>query len=121
MGYLEMPHVFFHHAAFSSSSKHVVCDIQGVDTEDGNFLLIDPVILRSEQPTVTDVLGAIVDKAGDAVQANNADASTSASRFDKLHPRCGQLCKGFDPHRRSAKQKAGVCGLTSNCGLGRTV
>lgn len=130
--FLEIPQVFFHHAAFSSSGKHFVCDIQGEEDDDGTWVLVDPCVLRAEMPTVAGIVGAAAggtrrdtedtDREGNVASCGidltdgRASNGPSAARFDTLHPRCPELCKAFDPHRKSCKRNGGACGIS--CGLG---
>lgn len=132
----EIPQAFFHHAAFSSGGKHFVCDIQGDEEDDGSWLLIDPCILRADLPTISSVIGAVapeahVDASGKKISGDSLascgfglDATVhtgpTAARFEKLHPRCPEMCKAFDPHRRSCKRNIGVCGMGATCGFGGT-
>jgi len=118
--FLELAQAFFHHAAFSSGGKDLVCDIQGVEEEDGSLLLIDPCVLRANRLTVGTLLKGAAQRAND----NYGEAAclgpvlTPASqKFDALHPKCAPLCKAFDPYRSSVKSKVGVCGLDVSCGL----
>lgn len=124
--FLEMAQTFFHHVTFSSGGKELVCDIQGFEERDGSLLLLDPCVLRTQKMTVGGlVAGAVAGKAGVAEEhasSNCLGPSTTSMRdvFDKLHPKCGQLCKVFDPHRGSVKRTFGVCGVdVTTCGLGR--
>ncbi|CAJ1327306.1 unnamed protein product [Effrenium voratum] len=119
--FLEVAQTFFHHAAFSSGGKEMVCDIQGVEEEDGSLLLIDPCILRAGKVT----LGSVLKGAASKEEAIGAQAAAclgpavapAAEKFDQLHPKCAPLCKAFDPARTSVKQKTGVCGMDISCGL----
>merc|ERR1712125_142689 len=57
----EIPQAFFHYANFSSGGKRSVCDIQGVETqidEDGGcgFILVDPVMVRTSAPAVSELV-----------------------------------------------------------------
>lgn len=58
--FLELSQAFFHHAAFSSGGKELLCDLQGVEEEDGSLLLIDPCILRGNKVTVGNLLKGAV-------------------------------------------------------------
>lgn len=112
--FLEIPQAFFHHAAFLSGGRDFLCDLQGIEDDDSNVLLLDPCILRSPKPGVADVLTTLAK--GAPVKDSEADAC-SQQRFDMLHPQCSQLCKAFDPNRRSAA-KGRHCGLNiTACGL----
>lgn len=119
--FLEVPQAFFHHAAWLSGSHEIVCDLQGIEDDDSNIILVDPVVIRAPKATVGNLLTAMAT----TVVQNHADkenhpeaqvaGDVSAARFDALHPRCSQLCKVFDPHRRSACKRA--CGLNISCGV----
>jgi len=115
--FLELPHAYFHYAAFSSSGKQLVCDIQGCDEDDGAVLFLDPCVLRMDLPTVSGLMGAVVPGAGPGHAV--ASEGPTPERFDALHPRCAQLCKAFDPQRKSLKNHAGACGMGGTCGFGR--
>jgi len=113
--FLELPQAFFHYAAFSSGGKEYVCDIQGAEDDDGSFLIVDPCMLKSNLPTVRDLIGVAVNG---QIQGEFSSSGPTAERFDALHPKCCQACKAFDPHRRSALRngKAGMCGM-GTCGM----
>jgi hypothetical protein len=113
--FLEIPQALFHHAAFLSGGREFLCDLQGVEDDESNVLLVDPCILRSPKPGVTDLLTTL---AKGAQPGGGAEVDgCSPQRFDMLHPRCSQLCKAFDPNRRSAA-KGRHCGLhITSCGL----
>lgn len=110
--FLELSQAFFHHAAFSSGGKELLCDLQGVEEEDGSLLLIDPCILHGNKVTVGNLLKGAVreDNYGEAACLGPV-VSPALQKFDVLHPKCAPLCKAFDPHRSSVKSKVGVCGL----------
>lgn len=112
----ELPQAYFHYAAFSSGGKEYVCDIQGVEEDDGSFLFVDPCVLRANLPTVRDLIGVVAN-----VECEASKNGPTVERFDALHPRCGEACKAFDPHRRSAMRngKVGMCGTGVTCGFGR--
>jgi hypothetical protein len=114
--YLEVPQAYFHYAAFASGSEQFVCDLQGYEDEEGAFHLIDPVVLgksQSAKANVTKLLSTFTEpqKAGFERKDGPLHGPTD-DRFDRLHPRCGQLCQSFDPMRRGAKCKKGLCGVT---------
>lgn len=111
--FLEVPQAFFHHASWSSNGNEFVCDLQGIEDDDNSVILVDPCIIRAAKPTVGNLLSTLVGQKENVPQ-NSTD--TSSDRFDALHPRCSQLCKAFDPHRRSAQRK-GACGLNISCGV----
>mmetsp|Transcript_35820 Transcript_35820/g.65025 ORF Transcript_35820/g.65025 Transcript_35820/m.65025 type:complete len:336 (+) Transcript_35820:38-1045(+) len=127
--FLEMAQAFFHHAAFSSGGKELVCDIQGWEEEDGSLLLVDPCILRADKVSIGGlVAGAVAGKTAPEIEdeqvtvdclAPAAARVSAADKFDQLHPKCAQLCKAFDPKRSSVQRKAGVCGVDVMCGFGK--
>lgn len=104
--FLELSQAFFHHAAFSSGGKELLCDLQGVEEEDGSLLLIDPCILRGNKVTVGNLLKGAVreDNYGEAACLGPV-VSPALQKFDVLHPKCAPLCKAFDPHRSSANRE----------------
>mmetsp|Transcript_43226 Transcript_43226/g.94200 ORF Transcript_43226/g.94200 Transcript_43226/m.94200 type:complete len:352 (+) Transcript_43226:69-1124(+) len=111
----ELSQAFFHYAAWSSDGRQLVCDLQGVE-DDSGVVLVDPVVLRAAQPGIGALLGTVAP--GTAKGQALEDTSPSAERFDRMHPRCGQLCKSFDPHRRTAVMRR-HCGLSvPTCGIG---
>lgn len=97
--FLELPQVFFHYAVWSTGGQSIPYDLQGAESEDGDILLVDPCVLR-EPKTVF----------GETGQDNSL-----AEHFEILHPRCGQICRAFDPNRRGHKVRK-MCGLPS-CGV----
>jgi hypothetical protein len=115
--FLEIPQAFFHHAVWLSGGRENVCDIQGIEDDDSNVLLIDPCIIRTAKPTVTDLLSTIAAGGQSNGKIGGPEVEgPSGERFDMLHPRCSQLCKVFDPNRRSAA-RGRHCGLNIACGL----
>lgn len=131
--FFEVPHAYFHYAAFSSNSKHFVCDIQGCADDDGNFLFLDPCLLRSEPLSLGGIVGAALAAkkstegyAGDgltcgvaALDGSAASSAPTSERFNAMHPRCSELCRSFDPLRKSCgKRTIGICGTMPTCGLG---
>jgi len=111
--FLDVPQAFFHFAAFATGGADLVCDIQGWEDEDGGLHLIDPVVLGGNKPVVTQYLSTLA--AGDQAppaRPSGPDHAPSEQRFDKLHPRCGEICRTFDPMRHGAKGKKGFCGIT---------
>eukprot|EP00927_Polykrikos_kofoidii_P048975 TRINITY_DN4312_c0_g1_i1.p1 TRINITY_DN4312_c0_g1~~TRINITY_DN4312_c0_g1_i1.p1 ORF type:complete len:370 (+),score=73.55 TRINITY_DN4312_c0_g1_i1:122-1111(+) len=111
----EVPQAFFHYTACQTGGHQFVCDVQGIEEEDGNFLLVDPLVLRTPKAGITDLLGAIVP--GKSAANEVPSEAPNAERFDQFHPRCGCLCKAFDPQRRSAQQRK-HCGMGVSCGVG---
>lgn len=116
--FLEIPQAFFHHSAWLASSSEFVCDVQGYEDDDGTLILVDPCVLRSDRPTMGTLFGTMSSTNAQAHkgqgQAQQVDGP-STERFDMLHPRCAQMCKAFDPNRRSACRRH--CGLTVGCGV----
>lgn len=114
----EMPQAFFHFAAHSSGGKEFVCDLQGDEDEAGNFLLIDPVLLRAGLPGVGDLVSAGMRESGMKKEMAGTSTGPTKERFDQLHPKCAQMCKEFDPQRKGAvKSIGGMCGFNS-CSFG---
>eukprot|EP00931_Biecheleriopsis_adriatica_P012811 TRINITY_DN114069_c0_g1_i1.p1 TRINITY_DN114069_c0_g1~~TRINITY_DN114069_c0_g1_i1.p1 ORF type:complete len:334 (+),score=63.71 TRINITY_DN114069_c0_g1_i1:77-1078(+) len=107
----ELPQSFFHHAVWATGGSTMLMDLQGSESENGDVLLVDPCVLRSQPPGVSDIVAAA---AGKAAQATSDSPSDEA--FEAIHKHCPQLCKGFDPHRRGAKVRR-MCGMPA-CGLG---
>jgi hypothetical protein len=112
--FLEVPQAFFHYAAHISGGKEFVCDIQGCEDDQGEIQILDPVILRAETPKIQQYISSYM-----ATQAGKTlpppaigDKGPTDERFDRLHPKCGQLCQSFDPMRRGAKGKKGMCGVS---------
>lgn len=116
--FLEVPQAFFHHAAWLSSSHEFICDLQGIEDDDGNVVLIDPCVIRAPKATVGDLLSTLAPGKSQKENVSPESADVSGSdRFEALHPRCSQLCKAFDPHRRSASCRR-HCGLNIiSCGV----
>jgi hypothetical protein len=111
----ELPQAYFHYAAFSSGGKEYICDVQGVEDDNGCFLMVDPCVLRANLPTVGDLVGVAVNaQTGGGLSQHGP----TIERFDTLHPKCCQACKTFDPQRRSAQRngKVGMCGM-GTCGI----
>jgi len=111
--FLEVPQAFFHYAAFASGGTEFVCDIQGAEDDDGGIHIIDPVVLRADTSTMSDYLQSTLTETKKAPsQKFGPDHAPTEERFERLHPRCGQTCQSFDPMRRGAKGKKGMCGIT---------
>lgn len=109
----ELPHAFFHYVTWNSGGRDMICDIQGVQ-DDRNFYIVDPVLVREENPTIGDLLGTLAPKLDEKTQSKGLPAT----RFDHWHPKCGQLCRTFDPQRRSIHSRR-HCGLSlPSCGVG---
>jgi len=120
--FVELPQAFFHYVAWASGSRELVADLQGVQ-DDRDVLIVDPVMLRASKPTIGDLIGTLATTAiqgSDQQQQQQTGDAVAAEqhRFDLWHPRCGQLCRGFDPQRRSAQPRK-ACGLSMpTCGAG---
>jgi len=113
----EVPHAFFHFAAWWSSFSEFVCDIQGAESADGGFLLIDPMILRTYQQPFGEMLGfKSLFSDGKPVPISDEAVGPSLERFNIAHRKCGQLCKTFDARRTVGKGwKGAMIGLW-HCG-----
>mmetsp|Transcript_50095 Transcript_50095/g.144307 ORF Transcript_50095/g.144307 Transcript_50095/m.144307 type:complete len:352 (+) Transcript_50095:92-1147(+) len=111
--FLELPQAFFHFVAWASGGREFVCDLQGLEDEEG-IALVDPAMIRdpAEKPSVGDMLSAVTGLQG-------ADSGgPSEERFNAWHPRCGQACRSFDPQRRSAHVAKRHCGFSApSCGV----
>lgn len=92
--YHELAQAFFHYVAWQTGGRTVPFDLQGLETGQGDLLLADPCLLR---------------------ESDNVSDQCREEAFAVLHRTCSQLCKGFDPHRRSGKVRR-VCGVPS-CSL----
>lgn len=111
--FVELPQAFFHYVSWLSGGKETVGDLQGVQ-DDQDVLLVDPVLLRAAKPGIGDLLGKLASSPGE----QGAESSVEQQRFDVWHPRCGQLCRAFDPQRRSAHARK-ACGMSlPSCGVG---
>lgn len=115
--HIEVPHAFFHYVGYISGGKELVCDIMGTQDEEGNFILVDPVILGKGAGGVKEVINQ-----GPAAALKGATSGPDG-QFEILHPRCNGLCNAFDKVRDTAKTtKAGAArgllgGCVSACGL----
>lgn len=110
--FLELPHAFFHYVVWASGGKELVGDLQGIQ-DDKDIVLVDPVMIRLPQIGVSDVIGLLVDP-----DASDSKPSPMEQRFNLWHPRCGQMCRSFDPQRRSIHVKR-ACGVAlPTCGVG---
>jgi len=109
--FLELPHAFFHFVVWTSGGKEMIGDLQGVQDEQDIFL-IDPVIIKQSQMGVADLFGMVTDPSA------ASSLSPTEQRFNCWHPRCAQLCKSFDPQRRSVHVRR-ACGVAlPTCGVG---
>lgn len=110
--FLELPHSFFHYVVWASGGKEMVGDLQGVQ-DDKDIVLIDPVMIRLPPIGVGDVIGMLADP-----DASESKPTPMEQRFNAWHPRCAQLCRTFDPQRRSIHVKR-ACGVAlPTCGVG---
>lgn len=114
--FLEVPQAFFHHAAWLSSSHEFICDLQGIEDDENNIILVDPCVIRAPKATVGNLLSTLTPGMSQKENVPHMAADIGSDRFDALHPRCSQLCKTFDPHRRSANAKR-ACGMNISCGV----
>ncbi|CAE7943254.1 crop [Symbiodinium sp. KB8] len=99
----ELPQAFFHYVAWSSGGQEMVADLQGIQDEQ-DFLLVDPVLIRPQELSLSSILSA----RGGGVNST----SLTSRRLDEWHPRCGQLCRAFDPQRRGGTTRR-ACGVRS--------
>lgn len=107
--FLELPQAFFHFVSWTSGGKEMVADLQGVQ-DDHDILLIDPVLIRQPEMGIGDLVNLITEQDG---------SSVPEKRFNVWHPRCAQLCRSFDPQRRSAQCGRRACGVAlPTCGVG---
>jgi hypothetical protein len=96
--FLELPQAFFHYAMHSSGGQEQLADLQGVEDGD-DVLLLDPLVLRASEPRVVESMAVV------------------CKRFDTWHPRCGPMCRVFDPQRKARECKR-HCGLNvESCGI----
>lgn len=110
--FLELPHAFFHYAAWMAGGREMLFDLQGIEGDDNDIIIVDPVVLRAPKAGVTDLVKATVTDS----PATNDGSGPSEELFETSHRTCGYLCKSFDPQRRGAKGRK-MCGLDVNCGL----
>lgn len=103
--FLEIPHAFFHYVSWVTGGQECVSDLQGVEEENGTVVLVNPCMPRSIGWGAGACFGSIENGARGTPQL-----------FDRLHPKCGPLCKSFDPDRR-AKPTRRHCGVPISCGF----
>jgi len=117
--FMEIPQGFFHHAAVASDGRTFVTDIQGTDLEDGEFVIVDPCVMQLPKPTPQNLFGSLFSFGQKSKPAEGeASALLSQGHFEALHPRCGPLCKAFDPQRKAGQPKR-QCGVAlPSCGIG---
>merc|ERR1712187_455955 len=101
--FVELPQAFFHYVMNASGGKDMVNDLQGTVDDEGEVLLVDPLLVQAPPVTVTNLLAS-------AAAAGGGGRGPASDDFDRLHPRCGQLCKTFDPHRKGTAAKT-FCGF----------
>lgn len=102
--FLDLPQALFHYAAWLSNGKELMCDLQGCSDDDGNLILMDPVIIQSGADSAKDVICGPVGMPRGGLPA----------MFEQLHPRCGQACRVFDPQRTTKGRHVGcgqICGF----------
>jgi len=109
--FLEIPHAFFHYTTWSSGGRDCISDLQGAEEENGSVLLVSPCV-----PRHTAFGSGIFEQTGTSESAPPRIPELSPQMFDRLHPRCGPLCKTFDPDRRARPMRK-HCGLPMSCGL----
>jgi len=115
--YMEIPQAFFHHADFVSDRRTWVTDIQGVDLDDGEFLLVDPCIMTAPRPTPANLIGTLFSFGKKEESKSEANTLMSQEHFEALHERCGPTCKTFDPQRKGGQAKR-HCGMAlPTCGM----
>lgn len=108
--FLELPQAFYHFVAWECGGQSPFIDLQGTEDEDGSVLLVH--VCMPGQAEADGILGAI-----SLFPATTAgDDEVSEALFDRLHPRCGPLCKTFDAERR-IRHRIGHCGMPNACGL----
>lgn len=118
--FLELPQAFFHYVAFLSRGWEQVADLQGV--RDGHDVyLVDPVVLRTPEASMLSTLSGI--SAGGTQRLFEPETAASDLRFEQWHPRCGELCKVFDPNRSTMKSRrhglfAVGCNYCERCTIG---
>mmetsp|Transcript_52800 Transcript_52800/g.123503 ORF Transcript_52800/g.123503 Transcript_52800/m.123503 type:complete len:349 (+) Transcript_52800:101-1147(+) len=113
----EVPHAFFHFAAWWSSFSEFVCDIQGAESADGGFLLIDPMILRTYQQPLGKLFGLeSLFSDGKPIPTSDEAVGPSIERFNFAHRKCGPLCKTFDARRTVGKGWRGAMTGLWHCG-----
>jgi len=98
--FVDLPSAFFHYAMFITQGKQMVVDIQGEINEDGDLMLIDPVLLQ---------VGTTDPRVFCGVLPGGIDSTT----FEILHPQCTPICSMFDP-----KRKARTPNGRQMCGIG---
>eukprot|EP00931_Biecheleriopsis_adriatica_P078780 TRINITY_DN52193_c0_g1_i1.p1 TRINITY_DN52193_c0_g1~~TRINITY_DN52193_c0_g1_i1.p1 ORF type:complete len:340 (-),score=72.87 TRINITY_DN52193_c0_g1_i1:6-1025(-) len=108
--FLELPHAFFHFVFFTSGGKEMVGDLQGVQ-DDKDIVLLDPVMIKTPSMGVSDLVSLVTD--------SGTSQTPMEKRFNLWHPRCGQMCRSFDPQRKASHVKR-ACGVAlPTCGVDR--
>jgi len=97
--FLEIPHAFFHYVTWSSGGNESISDLQGAEEDTGEVLLVNPCISR---PLAfgTGFPFDHLNRGPSQMDLAFRPPDPSRQMFDMLHPRCGPLCKTFDPERR---------------------
>lgn len=98
----ELPQAFFHYVAWLSGGKEMACDLQGSLGDEGELTLVDPVVVRTGGASILEHITC------QPPQGN----TPLPPLFDKLHPRCAQMCKDFDKSRAVRSKRLG-CGMPS--------
>eukprot|EP00811_Abedinium_folium_P001161 NODE_11062_length_1310_cov_11.225697.p1 GENE.NODE_11062_length_1310_cov_11.225697~~NODE_11062_length_1310_cov_11.225697.p1 ORF type:complete len:328 (-),score=41.06 NODE_11062_length_1310_cov_11.225697:252-1235(-) len=110
--FLEVPQAFFHYVACLSGGQEMACDLQGCTDENGDFLMVDPCMLRTTRLTFGTMLSSIWVSSRD--EQKRRHQQSRINWFGSLHPTCGTLCHAFDPNRNPCARsifQAGFCGL----------
>jgi len=95
--FVEVPHAFVHYVIWKSGGQACASDVQGMERQDGEFVLVDPFMYVSPKRSLF------------SQAADQVDCSPAQQCFDTLHQRCGPLCRCFDPQRRGGRHRK-VCG-----------
>lgn len=111
----EIPHAFFHYIAWSTKGRDCIGDIQGNEEDDGSFILLNPSVPR--WPGLANGSFLTSSMTGTQMDQKASAPTPTPEMFDKLHPKCGPLCKTFDAER-SGKPARKHCGLPISCHVG---
>lgn len=104
--FMELPHALFHYVVSMSRGSLMATDLQGFQHDNGDVLLVDPALQRAPAFNVGNVLASVT-------TGNRREGSSN--EFEQLHPKCGPLCKAFDPYRRGVTAHT-ICGVgTGSC------
>merc|ERR1711920_462029 len=96
---------FFHYVSWVTGGQECVSDLQGLEDEDGSVILCNPCMPRRTG------WGA-----GSCFGPPGPGGGANPQLFDRLHPKCGPLCKSFDPDRRTKPGRRN-CGVPISCGF----